>query len=107
MVNRAKLEVLKMWEEIHGDRSLYQLAAEELGRENAGVHPLYMGIRYANALWKLEPYPTEKAVAELKTLIEEPKGMWKESQEPPAQKTEKIEKISANKTASRRQAAAK
>lgn len=78
-----------------------------MGKENAGVHPLYMGIRYANALWKLEPYPTEKAVAELKTLTEEPKRMWKEAQEPPAKKAEKVEEISVNRTASRRQAAAK
>lgn len=108
VVNRAKLEVLKMWEEIHGDGTLYQLAAEGLGTENVGVHPLYMGIRYANAIWKLELYPTEKAMAELKTVTEEQKEMPKEeAKEPPAKKVEKIEKMPVGRTASGKQTVTK
>ena len=103
-IHHAKLEVLKMWEEIHGDGTRYQLAAEGLGNENVGVHPLYMGIRYANALWKLESYPIEKAIAELKTITEESKEMTKEKIEKSStKKTEKIEKIPVGRTASMKQ----
>lgn len=114
VVNRAKLEVLKMWEEIHGGGMLYQLTADGLDKENVGVHPLYMGIRYANALWKLEPYPAEKIRAELKAVVDAAKKIQREDvKEPSAEKSEKMEKIEkikkmpTGRTASGKQAAEK
>lgn len=60
IVNQAKLEILKLWEGTYKDAELFQLTADGLSKDNVGVHPLYMGIRYSNALWKLEHYPTKK-----------------------------------------------
>ena len=34
-----------------------------------GTHPLYLGLRYAKETWKLQPYPLEKALEELKNNI--------------------------------------
>lgn len=65
VVNQAKLEILKMWEEMYGDTKLYQLTADSLDKDNVGVHPLYMGIRYSNATWRLEHYPTKDVMAKL------------------------------------------
>lgn len=101
VVNQAKLEVLKMWEEMYGDGILYQLTANGLGKENMGVHPLYMGIRYTNAIWKLEPYPTEKVRTELKSAAEAEPSSEKSG------KMEKIEKMPTGRTASRKQTTAK
>lgn len=64
-VNQAKLKILKMWEEMYGDAELYQMTTDGLDKDNKGVHPLYMGIRHSNAAWRLEHYPTKKAMAEL------------------------------------------
>lgn len=107
VVNQAKLEVLKMWQEMYGDGMLYQLTADGLDKENAGVHPLYMGIRYANALWKLEPYPAKKVRAELKAVAEKAKEMPETKEDTKEQPTGKIETISVGKTASKRQKAVK
>ena len=57
VVNQAKLEVLRMWTETHKEGKLYQLTADGLEKDNIGVHPLYMGIRYSNAQWRLTEYP--------------------------------------------------
>lgn len=71
VVNQAKLEILKMWEEMYGDANLYQLTAAGLDKDNVGVHPLYMGIRYSNAVWGLEHYPIKKAMAGLEEARKE------------------------------------
>lgn len=68
VVNQAKLEVLKMWTEMHKDGKLYQLTADGLEKDNLGVHPLYMGIRYSNAQWRLAEYPH---ISAMKALAEE------------------------------------
>lgn len=70
VVNQAKLEVLKLWAELYKDGMLYQLMANGLGKENVGVHPLYMGIRYSNAKWELAQYPHAQV---MEALIEEGK----------------------------------
>ena len=57
VVNQAKLEILKMWTEMHKEGKLYQLTANGLEKGNIGVHPLYMGIRFSNAQWSLTEYP--------------------------------------------------
>ena len=31
-----------------------------------GVHPLYLGLRHSKDVWKLKPYPLEKALQDLK-----------------------------------------
>lgn len=33
--------------------------------DNYGIHPLYLGLRYTSAVWKLKKYPVEKMLAEL------------------------------------------
>lgn len=73
-----------------------------------------MGIRYANALWKLEPYPAEKIRAELKAVVDAAKKIQREDvKEPSAEKSEKMEKIEkikkmpTGRTASGKQAAEK
>ena len=65
VVNQAKLEVLKMWTEMHKKGKLYQLSADGLGKSNIGVHPLYMGIRFSNAQWSLTEYPHASVMKEL------------------------------------------
>ena len=39
VVNQAKLEILKMWTEMHKERKLYQLTANGLEKSNIGVLP--------------------------------------------------------------------
>ena len=56
VVNQAKLEILKMWTEMHKEEKLYQLMANGLEKSNIGVHPLYTGIRFSNAQWSLTEY---------------------------------------------------
>ena len=65
VVNQAKLEILKMWTEMHKERKLYQLTADGLEKSNIGVHPLYMGIRFSNAQWNLTEYPHASVMKEL------------------------------------------
>ena len=65
VVNQAKLEILKMWIEMHKERKLYQLTANGLEKGNIGVHPLYMGIRFSNAQWSLTEYPHASVMKEL------------------------------------------
>lgn len=65
VVNQAKLEILKMWTEMHKERKLYQLTANGLEKGNIGVHPLYMGIRFSNAQWSLTEYPHASVMKEL------------------------------------------
>ena len=67
-VNQAKLEVLKMWAEMYQNAEIYQLSANGLDKDNIGVHPLYMGIRFSNAQWKLTAYPILKAIKDLASL---------------------------------------
>lgn len=70
-VNTVKKKVLKMWTSYHPENTLKQITAEGMPKEVAGAHPLYMGIRFNNAKWKLETYPYKK---ELKKLSEREVG---------------------------------
>ena len=65
VVNQAKLEILKMWTEMHKEGKLYQLTADGLEKSNTGVHPLYMGIRFSNAEWGLTEYPHVSVMKDL------------------------------------------
>ena len=65
VVNQAKLEILKMWTEMHKEGKLYQLTADGLEKSNTGVHPLYMGIRFSNAEWGLTEYPHASVMKDL------------------------------------------
>lgn len=67
-INQAKLEILKMWAEMYQNTEVYQLSANGLAKDNIGVHPLYMGIRFSNAPWKLTAYPILKAIKDLASL---------------------------------------
>lgn len=61
-VNRSKQRVLESWLALHPDEKLYQLTADGMDKDNYGVHPLYMGIRYSNAEWKLSSFPVKKVL---------------------------------------------
>lgn len=65
-VNLSKQKVLESWLTLHPDEKLYQLTADGMDKDNHGVHPLYMGIRYANSIWKLSPYPVKKVLEQFK-----------------------------------------
>ena len=83
VVNQAKLEILKMWTEMHKQGKLYQHSADGLEMSNIGVHPLYMGIRFSNVQWSLTEYPHSSV---MKKLVE---NGFKESE---AQQTKTTEK---------------
>lgn len=59
-VNLSKQKVLESWLTLYPDEKLYQLTVDGMDKDNYGAHPLYMGIRYSNAVWKLTPYPVKK-----------------------------------------------
>ena len=65
-VNLSKQKVLESWLALHPEEKLYQLTADGMDKDNYGVHPLYMGIRYSNAIWKLSPYPVKKALEQFR-----------------------------------------
>lgn len=65
-VNLSKQKVLESWLTLHPDEKLYQLTADGMDKDNYGVHPLYMGIRFCNAEWKLSPYPVKKVLEQFK-----------------------------------------
>ena len=62
MVNCSKQKVLERWITLHSGEKLYQLAADGMDKDSYGVHPLYMGIRYSNAEWKLSVFPVKKVL---------------------------------------------
>ena len=95
VVNQAKLEILKMWKEMYGEAELYQLTTDGLGKDNVGVHPLYMGIRYSNAIWRLERYPAEKEMSELEEARRETKPEGK------ADSTSKLKVVGENNSDTR------
>lgn len=69
VVNESKKRLLELWNQICGDRLLYQLTVSGMGKENVGVHPLYLGIRHSNAVWKLSNYPYKKVLKELSDKV--------------------------------------
>jgi hypothetical protein len=64
-VNESKKRLLEIWIEMYPELQIYQLTANGLAKETMGVHPLFLGIRYSNSIWKLSVYPTKKALKEL------------------------------------------
>ena len=70
-VNTAKKRILEIWTKIHPAVVLKQIVTDGLPKEVSGVHPLYMGIRYSNAKWRLGTFPTKR---ELKILAERERG---------------------------------
>lgn len=70
-VNTAKKRILEIWTKIHPAVALKQIVTDGLPKEVSGVHPLYMGIRYSNAKWRLGTFPTKR---ELQILAERERG---------------------------------
>lgn len=64
-INESKKRLLELWLEMYPELLLYQLTANGLAKENIGVHPLFLGIRYSNSIWRLGAYPVKKALKEL------------------------------------------
>lgn len=90
-VNQSKKRLLELWTGLQTGRELYQLTTAGLEKGCTGVHPLYMGIRYNNAVWELEPYPLQKELAKLSNVLEEKKQQGKQ------EKKSKQSKIKAAK----------
>lgn len=88
-VNQSKKRLLEMWEELHQGKPLYQLTADGMDKDNYGVHPLYMGIRYNNAEWTLSSYPLKKILKELQKEGEN-KSEDKEKSKSKRQNTKKV-----------------
>lgn len=65
IVGRSKQRILELWEETQPGGTLYQLTAEGMKKENPAVHPLFLGIRYSNSVWKLKAYLHKKVLKEL------------------------------------------
>lgn len=65
VVGRSKQRILELWEDTQPGGTLYQLTAEGTEKENPAVHPLFLGIRYSNSIWKLKAYPHKKVLKEL------------------------------------------
>lgn len=70
VVVRSKQRILELWEETQPGGILYQLTAEGMKKENLGSHPLFLGIRHSNSVWKLKTYPYKRV---LKEFIEQEK----------------------------------
>lgn len=78
VICRSKQRILELWETEQPQGSLYQLTVDGLTKDNIGVHPLYMGIRYSRAVWKMTIYPHKKVLKEIKAQLEEKKAKSKE-----------------------------
>lgn len=65
VVSKSKQRILELWEETQPGSTLYQLTAEGMQKDNTAVHPLFLGIRYSNSVWKLKTYPHKKFLKEL------------------------------------------
>lgn len=70
VVVRSKQRILELWEETQPGGILYQLTTEGMKKENLGIHPLFLGIRHSNSVWKLKTYPYKRV---LKEFIEQEK----------------------------------
>ena len=64
-VSQSKLRILEYWLEHYPNEKLYQLTAKGIEPNTYGIHPLFMGIRYGNVVWNLEPYPIKKILKNL------------------------------------------
>lgn len=69
-VNEAKKNLLELWIETNSEIPLYQLTSNGLEKGTIGVHPLHLGIRHSNAVWKLTTFPHQKALKELAGRLE-------------------------------------
>lgn len=66
----AKAELLDMLKEKGLENQVKHIITDRLDTNGQrGTHPLYLGLRYAKETWKLQPYPLEKALEELKNNI--------------------------------------
>lgn len=87
VVCQSKQRILELWIETQPSKPLYQMSVEGLPKDNIGVHPLYLGIRYSQAYWKLADYPHKKVLQQLNAQMEAKKTKSNKS----ASKTEKEE----------------
>ena len=95
VIMKSKQRILELWEKEQPSGTLYQLTADGLSKDNIGVHPLYMGIRYCQAHWKLAAYPYKKILKELKAEIDAREAKGKEKLSKSGK--EDSEKLSVNK----------
>lgn len=65
VVGKSKQRILELWEKTQPGSTLYQLTVESMKKDNTAVHPLFLGIRYSNSVWKLKTYPHKKFLKEL------------------------------------------
>lgn len=79
VVCQSKQRILELWEETQPSVSLYQMTVTGLPKDNIGVHPLFLGIRYSQACWKLTTYPHKKVLKEIKAQLEANKAKSKDS----------------------------
>lgn len=79
VICRSKQRILEIWEEDQPSGSLYQLTVDGLTKDNIGVHPLYMGIRYSQGYWKMVSYPHKKILKEIKAQLDAKKAKNKDS----------------------------
>lgn len=90
-VNQSKKRLLELWEELHQGKPLYQLTADGLERDCVGVHPLYLGIRHSNSVWRIEKYPVQKELSKLSKAAEEKKpGKQEKKSKQPGRKTKTV-----------------
>lgn len=70
-VNQSKQRILEYWLEHYPNEKLYQLTTKGIEPNAYGIHPLFMGIRYGNAVWNLAPYPMKKVLKDLQKMEQE------------------------------------
>lgn len=87
VICESKQRILEIWGTEQPTGPLYQLTVDGLTKDNIGVHPLYLGIRYSRAFWKLTAYPHKKILKEIKAQLESKQTKVKDS----ASKIEKEE----------------
>lgn len=92
--NHAKIDLLSMMKEKGLVNQVKYIITDNL--DSYGVHPLYLGLRYASDKWKLGEYPVEKMLKELESGgNKEKKGEGKRARDKP--NSRKMEKKSLNR----------
>lgn len=79
VICRSKQRILELWEVERPSETLYQLTVDGLTKDNIGVHPLYMGIRYSQGFWKLTSYPHKRVLKEIKAQLDAKETKRKDS----------------------------
>lgn len=88
--NQAKLELLLKLKEKGLEDQVKQIVTEDIGeRDNAGIHPLFLGLQHSRSKWLLSPYPLEEEIERLSQLVDKKASAKKKGGKPSGTKDNK------------------